>query len=65
MGRWDYEDTDPRGTKHDAEVELYESSKPCPECGQDMYQRHHQGSWKAPECWWWECNVCEYRTEPE
>ena len=66
MARWDYEDTDPRGTKHDAETEQADlDGMMCPQCYAIMHRRHHDGSWRAPECWWWECDECEYKTEPK
>lgn len=38
----------------------------CPKCGSEGWdQFHHHGDFVAPECWWWECDDCGHRTEPE
>lgn len=40
--------------------------KQCPKCGLDEYtQFHHDADHLAPECWWYECDDCGYKTEPE
>lgn len=37
----------------------------CPKCSNAMNHRHWHGEWLAPECWWWECEDCGFKTEPE
>ena len=42
------------------------NSERCPNCDCGDYQQfHHDGSRGTPECWWWECSSCGYKTQPE
>ena len=37
----------------------------CGYCREWMEPIIHRGSFAWPECWWWECEQCEARTEPQ
>lgn len=38
---------------------------PCPECDTEMTYQAHNGDFTAPDCSWWECEKCGFKTEPE
>ena len=37
----------------------------CPRCGSELEQHHREGDFYLPECDWWECAECDYRSDPE
>lgn len=36
----------------------------CPRCDEFIYKIHHQIIPETSNCWWVECFMCKYETEP-
>ena len=46
-------------------ADLDDDRAPCPKCPTGRLDpRHYSGDFAFPECDWYECDQCGYKTEP-